>query len=99
MKNLGHNALMNYIDDLIYIGLPSKIHDSYHKLLSLLDELGLEESQPKLVPPSTSVICLGIQANTVERTLSIPHEKLLEIKQLINELLRKIVPKISFNHS
>ena len=41
---------MNYTDDLIYIGLPSKIHDSYYKLLSLLDELGLEVSQPKFVP-------------------------------------------------
>ena len=30
MSNLGHNALMNYIDDLIYIGLFSKIHDSYY---------------------------------------------------------------------
>ena len=29
IKIHGHNALMNYIDDLIYIGLPSKIHDSY----------------------------------------------------------------------
>ena len=45
MKNFGHNALMNYIDDLIYIGLPSKIYNSYHKLLFLLDELGLEVSQ------------------------------------------------------
>ena len=76
MKNFGHNALMNYIDDLIYIGLPSKIYHSYHKLLSLLDELGLEVSQSKLVSPSTSVICLGIQVNTVERTLSISGRKI-----------------------
>ena len=60
MKHFGHNALMNYIDDLIYIGLPSKIYHSYHKLLSMLDELGFEVSQSKLVSPSNSVICLGI---------------------------------------
>ena len=29
MKKHNHNALLNYIDDLIYIGLPSKIHDFY----------------------------------------------------------------------
>ena len=51
MKNFGHNALLNYIDDLIYIGLPSEIYHSYHMLLSLLDELGLEVSQSKLVSP------------------------------------------------
>ena len=89
MKNFGHNALMNYIDDLIYIGLPSKIYNSYSQLLSLLEELGLEISQSKLVPPSTSVVCLGIQVNTVARTLSIPDEKLAEIRQLCEQWVHK----------
>ena len=40
VKYHGHNALLNYIDDLMYIGLPSKIHQSV--LVSLLQELGLE---------------------------------------------------------
>ena len=84
-----HNGLMNYIDDLIYIGLPSKIYNSYYQLLSLLEQLGLEISQSKLVPPSTSVVCLGIQVNTVACTLSIPDEKLAEIKQLCEQWVRK----------
>ena len=41
MKCHGHNALLNYIADLIYIGLLSKIHESYTFLLSLLQDLGL----------------------------------------------------------
>ena len=56
MRCHGHNALLNYIDDLIYIALPSKIHHSYQFLLSLLQELGLEVSHKKLVPPSTEVV-------------------------------------------
>ena len=60
MKKHNHNALLNYIDDLIHIGLPSKIHQSYQFLLSLLKDLGLEVSNSKLVPPSTCVTCLGI---------------------------------------
>ena len=80
---------MNYIDDLIYIGLPSKIYHSYYQLLSLLEELGLEISQSKLVSPSTSVVCLGIQVNTVAHTLSIPDEKLAEIKQLCEQWVHK----------
>ena len=35
-KKHNHNALLNYIDDLIYIGLRSKIEDSFQFLLSLL---------------------------------------------------------------
>ena len=80
MKQHNHNALLNYIDDLIYIGLPSTIHDSYQFLLSLLQDLGLEVSDSKLVPPSTCVTCLGIQVDTIQKTLSIPDEKLQEIK-------------------
>ena len=82
MKEHNHNALLNYIDDLIYIGLPSKIHESYKFLLSLLADLGLEVSDSKLVPPSTCVTCLGMEVDTVNKTLSIPVEKLKEIKTL-----------------
>ena len=82
MKKHNHNALLNYIDDLIYIGLPSKIHQSYQFLLSLLKDLGLEVSDSKLVPPSTCVTCLGIRVDTVNKTLSIPQEKLVEIKEM-----------------
>ena len=56
--------------------------------MSLLDELGLEVSPSTLVSP-TSVICLGIQVNTVERTLSIPDAKLSEIKQLCDQWAHK----------
>ena len=97
MKNLGHNAPMNYIDYLIYIGLPLKIHDSYNQLLPLLDELGLEVSKPKLIPPPTSAVCLGIEADTVKCTLSIPHEKLIEIKHYVrNGFPRKNSTKNQF---
>ena len=91
MKQHNHNALLNYIDDLISIGLPSKIHQSYKFLLSLLKDLGLEVSDSKLVPPSTCVTCLGIQVDTVNKTLSIPQEKLQEIKTLCKAWTHKKV--------
>ena len=93
MKKHNHNALLNYIDDLVYIGLPSKIHQSYQFLLSLLKDL--EVSDSKLVPPSTCVTCLGIQVDTVNKTLSIPEEKLQEIKNMCKTWThkKKIVTK------
>ena len=79
MKQHGHNTPMNYIDDLIYIGLPSKIHQSYQFLLSLLQDLGFQISHSKLIPPDTQVTCLGIVVDTITRTISIPTEKLQQL--------------------
>ena len=82
MNKNGHNSLLNYIDDLIYTALPSKIYHSYHFLLDLLQQLGLDVSTKKLHPPSTQAVCLGILFDTVARTIAIPPEKLQEINQI-----------------
>ena len=83
MKNNGHNAFLNYIDDLGYSAVPSTIQKSYNFLLELLQHLGLDISSKKLHPPSTQAVCLGIMFDTVNRTLSIPTEKLQEIIQIV----------------
>ena len=44
-------------------------------------ELGLDISLKKLVPPSTSVVCLGILVNSI----TIPADKLHEITQLCSQ--------------
>ena len=72
----GYKHLYNYTDDLIYIGLPHEIHKSFQILQNLLKDLGLNINQAKLVPPSTSVIFLGIMVNTQDKTISIPPDKL-----------------------
>ena len=76
MKNKGHPYLLNYIDDLCYCELPSKIDTAYQCLLQLLQDLGLDISTKKLTPPSTKVVCLGILFDTEGETISIPEEKL-----------------------
>ena len=81
MAQHGHPDLHNYIDDLLYFGLPSKIQSAYEFLLQLLQELGLNISAKKLHPPDTQVVCLGILFDTVNRTISILPEKLQEIIQ------------------
>ena len=82
MADHGFPELYNYIDDLIYVSLPSKIDAAFKFLTSLLAELSLEVSSKKLVPPSTSVICLGILIDSQDRTISIPCKKLGEIVDL-----------------
>ena len=53
--------LYNYIDDLIYTGLPADIYGSYNTLMALLHELGLEINISKLIEPTTVAVCLGIE--------------------------------------
>ena len=85
MTQHGHPYLHNYIDDLLYCGVPSKIHAAYEFLLQLLQELGLDISYKKLHPPDTQVACLGILFDTVNRTISIPPGKLQEIIRTCNQ--------------
>ena len=81
--------LYNYIDDLIYTGLPGDIYQSYHTLIQLLHELGLDISISKLIEPTTVAICLGIEIDTVNRTLKIPIDKLKEIQLICQEYVSK----------
>ena len=91
MKNKFHFPyLYNYIDDLIYTGLPHDIHSSYSTLIALLQELGLEISQSKLVPPTTTAVCLGIEIDNSSRTLKIPDDKLLEILDICKKFASKV---------
>ena len=72
--------MFNYIDDLIYVRLPHEIDQSFKFLQHLLQDLGLEVSSSKLFAPTTQITCPGILVDTVAQTISIPSEKLCQIK-------------------
>ena len=97
MEKFDYPNLLNYIDNLIYIGLPSNIHISYEFLLQLLNEFDLEISQNKLVPPVTAVLCFGILVDSVNQTISILDQKL---PIYVNPgIIRLCVLKTNFNLS
>ena len=99
MMSHSSRGLFNYIDDLIYSGLPSEIQNSYQFLLDLLQELGLDINHKKLLSPATSVTCLGILVELVNRTLSIPNQKLQEIIKICeNGFTRLIVVRMIYSH-
>ena len=81
----GFHTFFNYIDDLIYIGLSSEIQTSFQFLTNLLQQLGLDISTKKLVPPATSVVCLGILIDSVHKTVSIPPDKLSQINAMCRD--------------
>ena len=93
-----NNALLSYIDDLIYCDLPSTIYTSYQFLLDILQDLGLDISLKKLCPPSIKVVCLGILFDTIHRTISIPDTKLQEICRVCeNWLDKRLLTKMSYS--
>ena len=80
MRRRGFDVIA-YIDDYLGFGAPSVAEQSFNTLYNAIRDLGLTISQKKLVRPSTQAVCLGILVNTVEGTLSIPDDKLKQIKK------------------
>ena len=72
---------MNYCDD--FSGCESSLHRAEAAFLALgnlLTELGLKESVEKACPPATSMVFLGIQFNSNEMIMSVPADKLQEVR-------------------
>ena len=70
----------NYIDNIIGYATKSQAQASFDALYALLEELGFKISKNNLVTPTTKAICLGVELDTETFTVSVPQEKLLEIK-------------------
>ena len=77
----GHYCV-NYIDDYVLFGNEAACSAAFERLQKLLAELGLDISVHKNVPSATKVTCLGVLVNTEDFTVSVPPEKLEEIKNL-----------------
>ena len=81
---------LNYCDDFGGAEASKSWADmSFIKLGELLAELGLAESEDKARSPSTNMTYLGVQFNTVTMTMSVPPEKLAEVKEEIEKWYRK----------
>ena len=83
MENRGF-VIVVYLDDFLVIGKTQlECQQAYDALCSLLLDLGFELSPQKLVPPCQSLVFLGILFDTVNLTLSLPQNKLDDLKDLI----------------
>ena len=88
MSTKGH-TVTNYIDDIIGYGLKSKVDHSFQDLYSLLQDLGLNISDHKLVYPTTKAICFGVEIDTENFTISVPPQKLKEIRLACHDWLTR----------
>ena len=78
-------SIINYLDDLGSAEVQSKANEAFEKLAEILDQCGLEESVHKAHAPSTIMTFLGIQFNTVDLSLTITNDRLVEIKDILQE--------------
>ena len=58
---------------------------SYDHLCEILGDLGLDVSVKKLVAPCTKVTCLGVDIDTVDRTIAIPEDKMHCIEGMLHD--------------
>ena len=88
-----HPALyksINYCDD--FGGCEAtftRAMEAFVKLGELLADLGLRESSAKAHPPSTSMPYLGITFDTISMQMSIPPEKVSEVREEISLWMKK----------
>ena len=79
MRKCDFSELFNYVDDLIYCGMPLNIPYTFGMLSDLLHQLGLDINLKTLLAPTTSMVSFSILVNTETRPTSDPPEKLQTI--------------------
>ena len=94
LSRVGCNVL-SYLDNFMGISAPRTAFDDFALTGSLLQALGLEESSHKACPPSTRVTCLGVLFDTINFTMSVTPDRLLELQTdlLPKWLIKKSVTK------
>ena len=85
-RNLGFHCT-NYIDDFGGAESPHKATMAFETLEELLSTLGLESSPEKDCAPSTCMVFLGVHFNTVDMTMSMTPERLLDLLSRCSLLL------------
>ena len=81
--------MFNYLDDFIGVSCPSTATSDFQSLGDLLTSLWLQKSSEKSCSPAPVMICLGVQLDTNNFTLSVNTEHLCEIDTLLDRWFTK----------
>ena len=73
--------VLPYVDDFVIVAEEGLTQGLFCDLANLFTEVGLPMNPDKIIPPSTSITCLGITIDILKSTLSIDHQKLASIFQ------------------
>ena len=64
-----------YLDDFYGADVPARAPQAFQSLKELLHELGLQTSPDKDCPPSTNMVCLGVEVDSEQLTLSVTEDR------------------------
>ena len=78
-----------YLDDIMGVATPAKAQHAFTSLNNLISTLGLPINQEKVVAPTHEMTCLGINIDARTGALTIPQEKVQQIKLLCNQWASK----------
>ena len=74
--------VMSYLDDFLGVAQPHKATSEFLALKNLLEFLGLPLNVKKIEESAEEITCLGINVNARTGVLSIPNDKIVEVKEL-----------------
>ena len=86
-KAKSNSFATGYVDDILGVSHVVVAEKDYDLFCSVTEELGLEKTLAKCVPPITCVIWIGLQFDTIAMCLSIPMEKMNRIVALLESWL------------
>ena len=84
-----HHWTCAYLDDIIGVSTPAKAKNAFTSLSNLIQTLGLPVNPDKVVAPTHQMTCLGINIDARTATLTIPTEKIEQVKRLCNQWASK----------
>ena len=87
----GENIAKPYIDDVMGVSSEPVAADNFSSFLALADHLGLKLSTTPghISPPGPVCICLGLEYDVDNNTISLPKSKLEALVQLLQDWLVK----------
>ena len=79
--------MIHYLDDFLVLGAPdtNECETAVQKLLDVFSRLGLPVATDKLEGPTTRLVFLGFELDTVAWEIRLPRQKLEELKELIRQ--------------
>lgn len=89
----GSDGICHFCDDFLFVS-PAEAkerrscHCVVHSFDGLCDELGVPRALDKFIGPTTKLIYLGLELNSMDLTVSVPADKLAKIAEKIRSALR-----------
>lgn len=98
VENSNNPNIQHYLDDFLF-GEPALSCKHGHTLQSFKDtcqKFGIPVALDKTCHPTTSIVFLGIEFDTVKMVMRLPEEKLVELKSKITQILntKKVTLKV-----